>query len=392
MSWMRRSAPTSHSEMLAGRTSRRVGGYVGTGRAMQHSVVWAAIRLRADLESLMPVDVYRKSNAAGGRAVQVETPPVLLTPSVTGTGVPMSVDEWIYSGRVALDRHGNNWGRVVERDGLGQPRRIDLVDPAEVSAIVKGIRFKEVRFGTEKVPLEDIWHERQFTAPGLPIGLSPIAHAAYALSGAIGAQEFGVSWFENGAVPAAVFRNSEKVVNATEAGVISRRFKATVETGGTLVHGKDWEYLPIQASAAESAFLEQMNYSDVELCRFFGVPGDLVDVAVNSSTINYANISQRNLQVLTMNLGGAVKRRENALTQLARTPRFVKLNRDAVLAMDPKSRAEVIEIRTRARNLTPDEARELDDRAPLSESDYVQFERLFGTRTRIGSQNPEGDL
>lgn len=392
MSWLRRSAPTSHSEMLAGRTSRRSGGYVGTGRAMQHSVVWGAIRLRADLESLMPVDVYRPSPAAGGMQVQVETPQVLRTPSITGTGVPMSIDEWIYSGRVALDRHGNNWGRIVERDGFGLPRRIDLVDPGEVSAIVKGIRFKEVRFGGEKIPLEDVWHERQFTSPGLPVGLSPIAHAAFALSGAIAAQDFGVSWFENGAVPAAVFRNVEKTVSSSEASVIQRRFQATVETGGTLVTGKDWEYLPIQASAAESAFLEQMNYNDVELCRFFGVPGDLVDVAVNSSTINYANISQRNLQVLTMNLGGAVKRRENALTRLARAPRFVKLNRDAVLAMDPKSRAEVIEIRTRSRNLTPDEARELDDRAPLTESDYDQFERLFGQRSRTGNQTPEGDL
>lgn len=390
MSWLRRSAPTSHSEMLAGRTSRRTGGYVSTGRAMQHSVVWGAIRLRADLESLMPVDVYRKSQAAGGMQVQVDTPEVLRTPSITGTGVPMTVDEWIYSGRVALDRHGNNWGRVVERDGFNLPRRIDLVDPSEVSAIVKGIRFKEVRFGGEKIPLEDVWHERQFTSPGMPVGMSPIAHAAYALSGAISAQDFGVSWFENGAVPAAVFRNTAKTVAPAEASVISRRFQATVSNGGTLVHGNDWEYLPIQASAAESAFLEQMNYSDVELCRFFGVPGDLVDVAVNSSTINYANISQRNLQVLTMNLGGAVKRRETALTRLTRDPRFVKLNRDAVLAMDPKTRAEVIKIRTDARNLTPDEARELDDRAPLTEADYTQFERLFGTRTRIDTQT-QGD-
>ena len=153
--------------------------------------------------------------------------------------------------------------------------------------------------------------------------------------------------------------------------------------------GKDWEYSAVAAKAAESEFIAQMKYTDVALTRFYGVPADLVDVHVDSATINYANITQRNLQLLVMNLGGAVKRREDALSRLVRGDRFVKLNRDAVLAMDPKSRAELFRTQVESRTRTPDEVRKLEDRLPLTEADYTQFERLFGRRTTGQKTNPE---
>lgn len=45
--------------------------------AMRHSAVWACLRLRADLISTMPVDVFRRS---GGVQVEVTKPSLLVTP------------------------------------------------------------------------------------------------------------------------------------------------------------------------------------------------------------------------------------------------------------------------------------------------------------------------
>lgn len=358
-----------------GRSSVRI----SSSQAMSQSVIWAAGRLRADLLSLMPIDVYRKSGAAGIN-VAAPTPESLTWPSQIADGQPMGMSEWMYSSQVVLDQHGNSVGVIRQTDALGLPRRVDLVAPEDVSYRIRGGQIIEYRINGEKVDSRHIWHERQYTIAGLPVGLSPIAYAALTLSAGISAQQFAHDWFVNGATPSAHLKNEEKTLTAAQAATTKARFLASTGNGEPFVTGKDWTYSAIAGKAAESGFLEQMKYTDQDLCRFMGVPGDMVDVAADGGSITYANITQRNLQLLVMNLGGAVKRREDALSAWTSRPRFVKLNRSAVLAMDDKSRADLIKARIDARTLTPDEGRALEDQAPLEDYQYEQFDRLFGTR------------
>ncbi len=381
MSLLRRSQHPA-AQAVAERVSwRRDGVRVTQTDALRQSVVWAACRLRADLVSQLPVDVFRPS-AGAGIAVEVEKPPVLKTPAQIAEGHPMEISEWIYSGQMSLDRHGNNFGVIKARDGLGLPSRIELVDPDEVTLRISGRQITEYRINGEKVSAPDVWHERQYTVAGLPVGLSPIAFAALSLAGGINAQRFAVDWFQNGAVPGAILKNTERTFTEEQADRAKRRFKAAIQNGDVFVTGKDWTYSAVQAKAAESQFLEQMRATDQDLCRFLGVPGDLVDVSVDSATINYANITQRNLQLLVMNLGPAIKRREDALSRIVPAKRYVKLNRAAILAMDEETRAKVMKSRIEARVITPDEARALEDRPPLTDHDYAQFEKLFGRRAQ----------
>lgn len=362
-----------------GRTSGAVG-RVSAERARRHSVVWAAQRIRADLVSVMPIDVYKPS--ALGINTKAPTPPVLVEPWETAEGHPMAIGEWLYSSQSAVDAHGNAFGVIREKDAYGLPSRIELVSPDDVTLTIRGSRIKKCRVNGEKVELEDLWHERQYTVPGLPIGLSPIAHAALTLQTGLSAQEFALDWFTNGAAPSSHLRNTEQTLNAAEAARTKRRFLASQQPGGVFVSGKDWEYSALSAKAAESGFVEQADLTNADLCRFLSVPADIVDVAAAaSSSITYANIVQRNLQLLVLHLGPSIKRREDALSRLAFGDRFVKLNRSALLAMDDKTRAELFKQQIDARTRTPDEVRGIDDMQPLAESDYAQFERLFGARS-----------
>jgi phage portal protein BeeE len=113
------------------------------------------------------------------------------------------------------------------------------------------------------------------------------------------------------------------------------------------------------------------------MCRFLGVPGDMVDVNSTSGSITYANITQRNLQLLIMNLGPAVTRREGALSTLLSSPRYVKLNTDAVvLRMDPKSRAELNGLLLTTKQRTPSEVREKDDLPPFTPEQIAEINAL----------------
>lgn len=350
---------------------------------MRQSVVWAAVHRKASLISSMPVDVFRK---VGDVAIETNKPRVLVQPWSYADGQPETIADFLYSSQVSLEQYGNAVGVIHGRDGAGLPAQIELVDMAQVRFTVRRRRIVEYRIHGDVTNPRDVWHERMY---GAPVGLSPIAHAATTLYSAEAALQFAAEWFGGDAVPSGVLRNTEKGVPGDAADVMKHRYRAAMMNGDLFVTGKDWEYNPVEAKALESSWIDQMEVAAADLCRFFGVPASEVDVPVKSTTVNYANIQQANLQLLVKHLGPSVDRREDALSRLTPEPRFVKLNRSALLAMDDEMRAKVNETRIRSRELTPSEAREKNNLAPLTPEQIEEFHALFGNPSRQITQGAQ---
>jgi HK97 family phage portal protein len=374
-------AGATANELIPPRQAQRAGTVAVTSDvAMRHSAVWACLRLRADHVSTMPVDCYRD---VGGVQVEVPKPPVLVNPG----GERVGIQEWLYSSQCDLDRAGNAIGIITERSGFGSgtgagiglPARINLVPCSEVSIRVTKGEIDYYRIGQEKYQPQDVWHEKQYTVPGLHVGLSPVAYAAWSIGEYLSIQQFALDWFSGGAHPSAMLRNTQKTLLPKDAREIKERFKAAVGAGDLFVTGADWEYQMLQAEQAGSSWLEAKGASNADIARFFNCPGDLIDAAVQiGGQITYQNITQRNLQFLVMNLGPTVARREHALSKLLAQPRFVKLNAGSLLRMDPQTRAQVLAGQIASRQLAPSEARALEDRPPLTEAQMAEFDRLFG--------------
>ncbi|MET9411279.1 phage portal protein [Streptomyces sp. NPDC002935] len=362
----------------------RTGGksvHVTNDSALRQSAVWACLRLRADLVSSFPIDVYRRVQ---GLQVEVPTPPVLVTPG----GSEVGIKEWMYSTEFDLDRAGNCFGIITERsgvigpDGRGLPGRIDLAELGQVTVRANGSQITKFKIGGKEYDPWDVWHEKQYTVAGFPLGLSPVAYAAWSIEASLNAQQFARDWFAAGIVPSGTLKNVNKTIDKKDARAVKDGFRAAVSNGDVFVHGVDWEYKPVQAVTQQSQFIEAQQYSNGDIARFFGCPGDLIDAAVSGSSVTYANISQRNLQFLIMNLGPAVGRREDTFSRkLVSNPRYVKLNTDAMLRMDPETRARVIGAQITSRTLAPSEARALDERPPFTEDQLAEFDRLFGSRS-----------
>lgn len=344
---------------------------VSADNAMRSSAVWACIRLRADLISTLPVDSYRMSQ---GVQVEMKPTPFLRNPANDRFGVT----DWLYSTQVELDRSGNCFGIIRARDGFGNPSVVELTPYSHVTVRGHGPTITAYKISGKEYDPSDVWHERQFTIAGVPLGLSPVAYAAMSIGGYLSAQQFGLDWFANGSVPAGRLKNTSKTITPAEAATAKERFKAAVAGRELFVHGSDWEYDMLSVNANESQFLAAMEYGVLDIARFFGIPGDLIDSPQKSSAkITYANITQRNLQLLVMNLGPTIIRREAALTAALPAPRFVKFNTDAFLRMDPQTRSLMLGQQVEDRLLAPSEARALDNREPFTEAQYAEFERLF---------------
>ncbi|MFJ5888089.1 phage portal protein [Streptomyces californicus] len=371
----RRGATQSADQLIPSRPEQRAGGVsVTPDTALRNSAVWACLRLRANLISTMPVDLYRR---VGGIQVEVPKPPVLVNPG----GERVDIVEWLYSSQFDLDRSGNAVGIITALDGHGLPSVIELVPIAEVTVKVRKGKLHKYRIGSEEFDPSQIWHEKQYTMSGLHVGLSPVAFAAWSIGEYLSIQQFALDWFSNGAVPSAHLKNTAKTIDPDAAEETKRRFKAATAGQDLFVTGQDWEYKMIQAEAAGQDWIEGKRYGISDVARFFDVPGDMIDAAASGSSVTYASITQRNLQLLIMHLGPAIIRRENALSKLTSRPRFVKLNSDALLRMDPLARAQMLAGQITSRQLAPSEARELEDRMPFTESQLAEFDRLFGKGT-----------
>jgi HK97 family phage portal protein len=371
--------------MIPIRSAQKQGSVTVTNdTAMRHSAVWACLRLRADLISTMPMDVYRRVN---GIQVEMPKPPVLVDPG----GERVDMCEWMYSSQVDLDRAGNTIGLITEVNALGLPARIDLQVLSECSVVMTKGKLS-YRVGGKTYDPSKVWHERQFTVAGLEVGLSPVAYAAWSIGEYLSIQDFALAWFGGGAVPKARMKNNAKTIDNEEAEKVKSRYRATTQNGDLFVYGSDWEYDFMQAQNQGMEWIEGKRYGVTDIARFFGAPGDLIEAAVSTGTITYANISQRNLQFLIMNLQPAIFRRELRLSKLLPQPRYVKLNADALLRMDPQTRALVTQTRINSRTLAPSEARELENLPPLTEAQAAEFDRFWPPKAAqpINSGQPTG--
>lgn len=379
-------------------SARRGAAIVNDATALRHSAVWAALRIRADLISTFPIDVFRKgSGDLKGIDVEVPTPPILVEPG----GSEWDYPTWCWASQHQYDGSGNTVGLITEWDGMDMPARIDLVPIASVTVMRKkgerlptykidGVEYKGGAW-TKRGDPGKVWHERQYPVPGLPVGMSPLAYAAWSVGEFLSIQDFALDWFGGGAVPKARMKNTKQKLLAGDITAAKQWYRDVIDNGDLLVTGNDWEYDMIQAQNAGMEWLNARNGTMADVARFLGVPADLIDAAMSGQSITYANMTQRNLQFLIMNLGPAVIRRETSLSKLTSKPRYVKMNTAGLLRMDPETAEKIIDMRIKNKTLVNHEARALNNLAPLTQADEDEAARLYPVKVSAPATAPGED-
>ncbi len=356
---------------------RSMAGTSGTpatpGDSLRHSGVWAAIRLRANLISTLPVDVFTKTGPLGA-PVQTEAP---RTRFFARPAAGMLWHEWVYATQADLDRYGNCMGHIVAREN-GWPAQVELWSAGDVTAVGTGNLVTEYRHRGKSYAPVDVWHERSYVAAGVPLGLSPVAYAAWSTGAYLSAQSFALDWFGNGAHPMGTLKNTvereldPKVLDAAKA-----RFKVATANRDIFATGAEWEFTPSAVDASTAQFLDQMTYGIADVARWFDVPATAIDGSPNgTASLSYANVTQDNLQLLVRHLGPAITRRELSLSANALpAPRFCKFNSDALLRLDPTGRTDLMVKEIDGWLLAPDEGRALLNRPPLT-PDQIELLKL----------------
>jgi len=338
--------------------------------AMQKIAVWASVTLVAELAAEMPVDVF---SASGGATRPLPTPGYL--EDVAGDGYGTA--DWVSMFVVSQMLRGNAYGTVAARDSRGGfPTQVPLYHPDTVRG------WRDVRTGQpvwyvngSQVPADQMWHRRAYVLPGNLLGMSPIAYHASTIGLGLLAEQFGTEFFANGASPPGILTNTEVDISPTVAQTAKERFVAGMNgRREPVVLGKGWAWQQISIKPEESQFLATQGYTSAECARMYG-PGMAEMLGYETGTpMTYQNDEQRNLHFLTYSLDRWLTKVERALTGMLPRPRYVKLNRNALLRTDLLTRYKAHALAIAARIAAPSEVREVEDMPPMTPEQLAELD------------------
>jgi HK97 family phage portal protein len=337
---------------------------LSVGDPTQLLTVYGCVTRIADVMSTMPVDHLTRLSG-----VQREVSPRagwLDRPNVDTDWASLMVQvvwSWLIDGNVFLAPIRNGFGRVSELWVLDPTRvRLERKMPGQAVAVeVDGRPFAG-----------ELIHLPAYLRPGQVRGVNPIENARVALGLGMSAQRYGAGFFDNSAVPAVVLLSKQEM-NADQKDDIRNNWNRRHQgkSGGVGVLTGDIAVQQLTIAPEQAQFLETRRFSAAEIAaNLFHVPPDMVGVAVDGSSLTYQNMETRWTEFVRSACQPWMTRFERAVSwHLLPRPQYVKFVPDVYLRADTKTRYETHAIGVQGKFLTPNEARELEDRPPLDGGD-----------------------
>ncbi|MFH9404898.1 phage portal protein [Streptomyces sp. NPDC017638] len=327
--------------------------------SLQAVAVWSACDLIASIVSELPVGVFR---GEGDEARKLSLPWWLEDPDGSGHGLA----DWRYQATMSWLLRGNLFGDELQRATAGYLQQVRLFHPDEVSGWMDEGEVKWAVNGQEVTDSRRFLHRRVNPLPGVVLGMSPVRLHATTIGLQLTGARFGLQWFQDGAHPSAILKNTEVSLDDGQVRTAKDRFLAALRgSREPVVFGKGWEYETIQVAPEESQFLQTQGYSAAECARIFG-PGiaEILGYETGGS-MTYANIQDRELTLLKYALGKWIRRMERVLSEFLPRPQYVKLNRDALLETNTLQRFQAHASALSSNWETINEVRRLEERPPV---------------------------
>lgn len=330
--------------------------------------VFAATRLLCDAVAQTPLHAYSPNGRLDAQ------PAFLASPSVRGTRY-----EWMYRLTYSLLIRGNAFGVITGTSADGWPSSIEWLNPVDVSVVDDNATTMPVYTVLgQPVASDAIVHIPAFPLPGKVLGLSPIS--AFATTTEVGWQaiRFGRDWFRNNGNPGAVLKNNKlDTIPQVSADAIKSKFKSAVSGRDLLVIGRDWDFDSVSIPAEESQFLRTIKATANQIAAIYGVPPERIGGEAASSR-SYANLDMDLRYLRSTSVAGWLIQIEQALSRIAPGRCTVRFNMDANIRPDTLTRMQAHEIALRTGVETIDEAREVENKPPLTDAERAEFLALHG--------------
>lgn len=377
---------------LFGRTTS--GKPVNERTAMQTTAVYACVRILAEAVASLPLHVYEYQDDGGKKLVHDHPLYYLLHDEPNPEMTSFVFRETLMSHLLIW---GNAYAQII-RDGAGRVLGLYplLPDKMDVQRDDKGNiyyvysrnsdenpMFKE--YGNIRLKAEDVLHIPGLGFDGL-IGYSPIAMAKNAVGMTLACEEYGASFFANGANPGGVLehpgvlKDPSKVReswNSVYRGVNNAHKIAVLEEG--------MKYQQIGIPPEEAQFLETRKFQINEIARLYRIPPHMVGDLDKSS---FSNIEQQSLEFVKYTLDPWVIRWEQSLQRSLLMPGekgkyFIKLNVDGLLRGDYQSRMNGYAVGRQNGWFSANDIREMENMNPIPDEEGGNLYLINGAMTKL---------
>lgn len=377
---------------LFGRTTS--GKPVNERTAMQTTAVYACVRILSEAVASLPLHVYEYQTDGGKKLVHDHPLYYLLHDEPNPEMTSFVFRETLMSHLLIW---GNAYAQIV-RDGAGRvlglypllPDKMDVQRDDRGSIYYVYSRnsdenpmFKD--YGNIRLKAEEVLHIPGLGFDGL-IGYSPIAIAKNAVGMTLACEEYGASFFANGANPGGVLehpgvlKDPSKVReswNAVYRGVNNAHKIAVLEEG--------MKYQQIGIPPEEAQFLETRKFQINEIARLYRIPPHMVGDLEKSS---FSNIEQQSLEFVKYTLDPWVIRWEQSLQKALLLPGeknkyFIKLNVDGLLRGDYESRMNGYATGRQNGWFSANDIREMENMNPIPDEEGGNLYLINGAMTKL---------
>lgn len=340
-------------------------------KAMEHSAVYASVRIIAETIASLPLNVYAEENGEKNKAknnylykLLHNKPNDIMTSFV-----------W----RETLVAHLLLWGNHYSKLELGNDGSIKSIWPllpGKMQVKLRNGRLYYIYNAREKG--QQIFDQQEILhIPGLGfngyVGKSVIKMAREAIGLGLSAEQFGAKFFSQGAQPGGIVEYpsqlSEKAYNRYKNDM-REKYQGMGNAHKLMVLEEGMKYHQTGIPPDDAQFLETRKFQIEEIARIFRVPPHML---ADLDRATFSNIEQQSIDFVVNTIRPWLVRIEQSLNDKLISDRnnknYIKFVVEGLLRGDSESRAAYYKQMFEIGAMTINEIREKEDMNPLENGD-----------------------
>ena len=316
---------------------------VSKDSAMTFAAVFAAIRILSESVAQLPLQLIER-DVDGNKTIRSDHP--LYNLVHRKPNAYMTTFVFLQKIMADLCTNGNSYVQIV-RDNAARPIELKLLqaDEMQVKQIENRYYYEYAGGGAAAIfEVEDLLHFKGLSNDGI-VGLSPIATCANSIGWGLALEQYGNTYFRNGAKVSGVLQTDRSL--STEAvdrlrNSFNLNYSKIGDSNKTLILEEGLKFNTISLSNEASQFLVSRQFSIEEIARIFNLPPHLLRDLSKSS---FSNIQEQSREFVQYSLVPYLNMIESEIdAKLFKQDEvgklFVEFNVNALLRGNPKDRSE----------------------------------------------------
>jgi len=349
---------------------------VSMEEALGVPAVWAAVNFISGTIAGLPLHVYDKT-ATGKKRVKAGKLAPIVSVLHDAINDETTSFQWLMNMFNAVLTEGR-FVTYIERDNAGRPINLFPLPGAIVKRMDGGRKqYKEPGVGGKVYDAANVLDLTFMLKSDLLMHRSPLRQCAVAIGKAVNANAYGSKLFKNGGLPAfslqGPFGSEQSAVRGADN--IAEATKEAARKGGNVLAiplGHKLE--PLGTDPQKMQLVETQRFAVEEIARIYSLPVIFLQSLVGAT---YSNSEQQDLHLVKHTIKRWLEQLEAELNLKLfgrGSNRIAEFNLDGLLRGDYKTRMEGNSTAIQTGQLTPNEARKLDNREPLPGGDalYIQ--------------------